>query len=378
MQLLDEIVVSDDKSTTHVGAGNRWIDVYEYLTPKNLSAVGGRVAEIGVGGLTLGGGISFFSGRYGWAVDSVRNYGLVTASGQILQVNHESHPDLYWALRGGGNNFGIVTRFDLETFPSEGMWGGTYVTDMSTNATIIDAFVDFAYAAPQDVDASVYTAFAYSQENDAYFASSELVYAKPVSHPAILKNFTKVPSIQSMLRISNMSDLALELNASNPNGLRESYWTATFQMSRKTVPICLDVFSEEMEAIKAVKGIVPALVLQPITTDVIAKFARNGGNCLGIHESEGPLLLMNFAVMWENAADDEAVLGVAKRIIDRSMEKAREIGMGQRYIYQNYADVSQDVFAGYGEENLRRLKRISKAVDPDQVFQRLQPGYFKL
>jgi len=71
---LNEVTVSADKTLTRVGAGNRWVDVYSQLDPQGVSVVGGRVAAIGVGGLTLGGGISFFSGRHGWACDGVRNY----------------------------------------------------------------------------------------------------------------------------------------------------------------------------------------------------------------------------------------------------------------------------------------------------------------
>lgn len=71
---LNQLVVSNDKTEVSVGAGNRWYDVYTKLDPMGISVVGGRVADIGVGGLTLGGGISFFSGRYGWACDNVNNY----------------------------------------------------------------------------------------------------------------------------------------------------------------------------------------------------------------------------------------------------------------------------------------------------------------
>jgi FAD/FMN-containing dehydrogenase len=111
LQLLNELSINEDKTITRIGPGNRWIDVYEYLTPLGVSVVGGRDAEIGVGGLTLGGGISWYSGRYGWAADGVRNYEVVMADGEIREVSLESYPDLYWALRGGGNNFGVVTRY---------------------------------------------------------------------------------------------------------------------------------------------------------------------------------------------------------------------------------------------------------------------------
>lgn len=71
---MKNITVFKNQTVTSLGPGNRWIDVYETLDAMSLSVVGGRVADIGVGGLTLGGGISFFSGRYGWACDNVVNY----------------------------------------------------------------------------------------------------------------------------------------------------------------------------------------------------------------------------------------------------------------------------------------------------------------
>lgn len=71
---LNEVDVSPDQKTTSLGPGNRWLDVYSKLDARNLSVVGGRTADIGIGGLTLGGGLSFFSNLYGWACDNVINY----------------------------------------------------------------------------------------------------------------------------------------------------------------------------------------------------------------------------------------------------------------------------------------------------------------
>lgn len=71
---LNEVSLSSDKTVAKVGPGNVWLDVYQALEPHNVTAIGGRVSAIGVGGLTLGGGISFFSGKYGWACDNVANF----------------------------------------------------------------------------------------------------------------------------------------------------------------------------------------------------------------------------------------------------------------------------------------------------------------
>jgi hypothetical protein len=83
-------------------------------------------------------------------------------------------------------------------------------------------------------------------------------------------------------------------------------------------------------------------------------------------------------ISWSNIADDERILTAAQNILERSQAAASAAGLLNRYVYQNYASFKQDVFSGYGEENLARLKSVSKKYDPDQVFQKLQPGYFKL
>lgn len=114
---INGIQLSDDQSVVSVGPGNRWKTIAEYLDPMGLAIVGGRVGDIGVSGLTLGGGISWFSGKYGWACDNVRKYEVVLADGSVVEASAEENADLYKALRGGGGpNFGIVTRFDFETF----------------------------------------------------------------------------------------------------------------------------------------------------------------------------------------------------------------------------------------------------------------------
>ena len=375
---MTEIIISDDKKVTRIGPGNRWIDVYETLQPHNLSVIGGRVAEIGVGGLTLGGGISFFSGRRGWACDNVVNYEVVTADGEILEVNHQSYPDLYWALRGGGNNFGVVTRLDLETFPQGDIWGGSFVSTMEYNATLLDALSHFADNAPEDVDAGTWVAFAYANGMEDWIISTELTQAKGVVDPPILREFTAVPNVHSTLRLTNMTSLAYELNASNPNGLEETFWTATFKNSRPLMQDILDIYKEEIKPFEEVTGVVAALILSPIARDVIKHFGKNGGNCLGIHPDDGPFILLNLATMWLDTSYDEALLATHKRIVDRCVARAKELDAYVPFLYQNYAAKDQEVFASYGQENLQRLIDISKKYDPQQVFQKLQPGYFKL
>lgn len=82
--------------------------------------------------------------------------------------------------------------------------------------------------------------------------------------------------------------------------------------------------------------------------------------------------------MWSSASDDARIFAATDRILDRSIAAAKELHVNYKFLYQNYASARQDVFAGYGRENHERLIEISQKYDPMQVFQRLQPGYFKL
>ncbi|KAJ5915831.1 hypothetical protein N7454_010972 [Penicillium verhagenii] len=397
---LNEITVRSDRAQTAVGAGNVWYDVYTTLQPMGLTVIGGRVSAIGVGGLTLGGGISFFSGRYGWACDNVNNYQVVLADGSIREVSFSSpYSDLYWALRGGGNNFGIVTRFDLMTFPQGDLWAGseTFIYTPETAAAINDAFYYLGVNAPSDPYAQVIIAYAYAQSVDTYIIASDLQYGKPVANPPILQNFTAVQgAIASTLRIVDQANLTIEFNNTNPGGFRyvfnprdtkekpsltqdyrQTYWTLMVGNNATLMADMVAIYMDEIEPLKTVTGIVPSLVFQPITTDMISHFSKNGGNALGL-DNQGPLNLVQIDISWSDIVDDDRILTAAQNILNRCQVAASSAGLLNKYVYQNYASAGQDVFSGYGQKNLARLKAVSAKYDPAQVFQKLQPGYFKL
>ncbi|KAG6004280.1 hypothetical protein E4U43_000772, partial [Claviceps pusilla] len=224
LQALNRISLSADRKQTSVGAGNLWNHVYDKLSPMNLTVIGGRVSGIGIGGLTLGGGMSFFSNRHGWACDNVHSYEIVLADGSIRQVSHKSdYADLYWALRGGGNNFGIVTRFDLATYPQGKLWAGTQTFPFTkeTSTAVNNAFYHFAVQSNSDPYAQVITSYAYSQAQNIRVISSALQYGLPRPNPPILSNFTSMKgSLASTLRVTDLPGLTDEFQGLTPSGFR--------------------------------------------------------------------------------------------------------------------------------------------------------------
>jgi hypothetical protein len=87
---------------------------------------------------------------------------------------------------------------------------------------------------------------------------------------------------------------------------------------------------------------------------------------------------MGHVIRWSKAEDDNIMHQFGEKVLKRAVEEAKEMGLYRRYVYQNYAAASQDVFGGYGEENWQRLLEIQRRYDPEGVFSRLQPGGFKL
>ena len=255
------------------------------------------------------------------------------------------------------------------------MWGGSLVYLMNYSSPILTAFIEFGANAPSDPNAALIVAYAYYEGQ--YIATADLEYAKPLADPAIFDDFKAVPSLQDTTGIKTLADITIEFNQSNPSGLRETYWTATYQLNYTMASYIVDIFIEETNVVANATGILPACVLQVITTDQLTHMSKYGGNALGLSTNE-PLILLDLTYMWESAADDEKILRASKNIVERTVTKSREWGLAEEYLYMNYASQFQDVVPSYGKESHERLIEVARKFDPEGVFQKLQPGYFKL
>ncbi len=147
---MDSLALDSRKRQASVGPGIRLGALYEAAIAEGLGFSGGTVTTVGVAGLTLGGGSGWLSRRYGLAVDNLLGAEVVTAEGRIIEISDSREPELFWALRGGGGNFGIVTRFDLglQEVRSEVLFGHIFFA-LEDAAAVLRRFRDLYPGTPE-------------------------------------------------------------------------------------------------------------------------------------------------------------------------------------------------------------------------------------
>jgi FAD/FMN-containing dehydrogenase len=145
---LDDVEV--DGTTVRVGGGATWGHIAGVLSEHGLGISSGDTSSVGVGGLTLGGGIGWMVRAWGLAADQLVGAQLVTARGEVIEVNEQSHPDLFWALRGGGGNFGVVTRFDFRAHELDAVVFATLHVS-GDSRPVIRALRDTMRSAPREL-----------------------------------------------------------------------------------------------------------------------------------------------------------------------------------------------------------------------------------
>jgi FAD/FMN-containing dehydrogenase len=148
---MKQITVDPGRQTATAQGGVLWSELNEAAAEHGLAVTGGAISTTGIAGLTLGGGLGWLMAKYGLAADNLVSVELVTADGQVLQVDAESHPDLFWALRGGGGNFGIATSFTYRVHPLETVVGGLIAHPFDAAPDMLRFYRDAAATAPDDL-----------------------------------------------------------------------------------------------------------------------------------------------------------------------------------------------------------------------------------
>ncbi|KAF7718012.1 Solanapyrone synthase [Penicillium ucsense] len=386
MSNLTTMALSRDHSVLSLGPAYRWGEVYSYLADYDLTVPGGRLGPVGVPGLLLAGGINFYGNQVGFGCNSVINYEVVLANGDVVQANKQTNSDLFWALKGGSSNFGIVTRFDLETIKSTKVWAGAHTVDAQYVDQFLAAVATYA-ANISDAKSHIVPALVPSASGGSTLASAILFYdSDTVSYPDILKPFTDIPSISSTVGFKTVAEFANELGQMVVPGINDIFVAGTvkgttYDQLHKGVSIINSTFFNELPKLLAQ---VPAanistiqLDWQPIGAKWMDASNARGGNALGLDSSKVYLCYAE-VVEWIGSEYDNIVVDWLKATTEAINKATQAAGIYDEFNYMGDSAGFQSIFPGYGAANHRRLQSIASAYDPTQVFQKLMPGGYKV
>ena len=414
LSLFSEIIPAPDGSTVTLGTGSKWIDVYKTLDEKGLIVMGGRNAPVGVGGLTLQGkissgsisilraifrisqqmliirnkgGISFYSPKYGFVCSNGVSYEVVLADGKVVTASASENPDLWRVLKGGGNNFGIVTRFTLRSFPYAPLWTSGIVTLAAfQHAKSLKAYHDYlahtSSGKPGAFDedaAGPILSFVYVQKLGFQILALSILYTKvpedkkwPAHWDAT--GFKSLRGIHKN-RVETNTSIVERFGGTAPAGTRHVQGTTTICNDLETIKNAYAIFCETTTELRHVNGLV-----FPFTFQAILPGWMNKGdpNILGLENCTKPLIIISYSVTWTKAEDDEFVRSTIRRSIERIEAAAEARKAGHQYRFINYCMEWQRPYEGCGEENLKLMREASHKYDPTGLFQSGRAGGFKL
>jgi len=349
------VLVDPARRTARVQGGALWKDVNRETQAYGLAVTGGAVGSTGVGGLTLGGGLGWLMAKHGMTLDNLRSVDLVLADGSLVRASHDENADLFWAVRGGGGNFGVAGSFEFQLHPVGPMvFGGIVAWPLDRARDVLQFYREFSRSVSDDemIFAAMLTApdgvtklvaIAAGYFGSAERADAAMAPIKAFGTP-ILDTLQPIPYVA----LNGMLDAAFPKGALN-------YWKSHFI---DTLPDeAIDVLIGQFSRCPTPMGQLMLEHFHGAATRVPV------GDTAYALRSEG----YNAAIIaeWLDAAQSTACTTWA-----RDAYEALQPFVGERR-YVNYLDdddsVDASLTAVYGP-NLARLRQIKKRYDPENVF----------
>ncbi|KAI1186452.1 putative oxidoreductase [Nemania serpens] len=289
---LNTTEVSPDEASVSAGAGATWDLVYDKLDTIGRSVAGGRVAGVGVSGLTLGGGISYFGPREGWTCNQAIEFEVLLADGSIITASETERPDLWAALRGTSNNFGIVTKINYRTFEQGPLWYTMTFNHFSVVDQQIAIYADLMSPQKYDVNASA----------NATNANEISPYYKAV---------VNLPSIP----VAGLDGVVASQYTTSP---------VTFEPTEAMIKEAFAAFNKSLAQVQNITQISWILNLEPLPPQIYKVQGGSGANTLSITGQGGrsPVVCL-ISVGWPDAAQNQQ--GVISSYGAESAAKLRRV-----------------------------------------------------
>jgi FAD/FMN-containing dehydrogenase len=348
------IAIDTDRATATVEGGVLWGELNDAAAKHGLAVTGGAVSGTGVAGYTLGGGLGWLMAKYGLAADNLLAVELVTAEGDVLRADAASHADLFWALRGGGGNFGVATSFTYRLHPVRTVVGGLIAHPIDAAPALLRFYRESLADASDDL--TVFAGLVHAPDGsgvklaamvvfhtgDAAEAERELQPFKAWGAPLIVEVGPMPYPVMNTI-----------LDAGFPTG-SFNYWLSSF--TRGMPDELLDIAVERFAA-------VPSSMTTILLEHFHGAVTRVGpGETAVPHRDRGWNLLI--PSVWTDPAESEANITWSRKTFE-AMRPHFATGRWLNYLGDDQAEDA--VRAAYGP-NYDRLAEIKRRYDPDNVF----------
>ena len=341
LSLLRGVAVDVEQLVVSVEGGALWEDVDKATAVHSLSVVGGTVNHTGVGGLTLGGGHGWLSGKYGMVVDNLLSVSVVLASGELVEASETQNADLFWAMRGAGQNFGVAVNFTFKAHPQpKPLWAGVLIFTPDKLEHIVkfansfeskasgEAAFAFGFSAPPPMNLPVIITACVHDGSEAEAVS---IFGPLIALGPVLNTTTEMP----------YAEVNSIINASCAHGGRKSLNAASFE-----APLDLAFVQNILADFQAFLGKVPSAGETQVLFEIIARqkirsvpvsamaFANRGGNYNVLIASK-----------WYDAALDNECSVFARRLVAKIYTEAGKSAAASKY--SNYSSELRNLFGKF-------------------------------
>jgi FAD/FMN-containing dehydrogenase len=346
-------IIDKERHLVRIGGGATWGQVAAVLAPHGLAISSGDTKSVGVGGLTLTGGIGWKVRKYGLALDNVAAAEVVTANGQIVPASAQQNPELFWAIRGGGGNFGIVTAFEFVAHPTTDVFYGKIDFPASEAGTVLRGWADYLRTAPEELTSVVDFANPFAGGPDAPVG---VYVAFDGDDPKLAAQ-----AIDPIRRLGTVTDddVALEPypdtlaeGTAPPPGLQ--FLIRSAFVDRESVPEVLQILAEvrasEQSPFITVRSVGGAVSRVP---DDATAYAHRQAELMFVTTSAGP----------------QPVVEAARPALETIWDRLAPHVSGA---YANFlaSATEEDVAAIYPAETYKRLAAVKRQYDPGNLFAR--------
>ena len=354
LSLMKQVAIDPDARTARAGTGATWGEFNDAAAEHGLATTGGVVSTTGIAGLTLGGGFGWLMAKHGLAVDNVESVELVTADGDVRTASAEQDPDLFWALRGAGANFGVATTILYRLHPLEQVTGGLAAHPFDAAADVVRFYRDFTAQLPDELTAycglihapdgsgTPLAAIVVCHSGETSQAESDLEPLLDFGSPALVQiGPMPYPAINTML------------DAGYPKGSL-NYWKSSFlrELSDDAIGTAIDAFAS-----------CPSPMTGLLFEHVHGAVTRVGVTDTAVqHREPGYNLVMTS--VWTDPSQTDTNVGWTRD----TYAALEPFFVNRRYVnYLSEDDLGQAARAAYGPD-FDRLARLKATYDPENVF----------